>query len=45
MIRAFFPGAVTTTERVGQAMLNVARRGSSHRILEGPDINRAAVST
>ncbi|MBN1609852.1 MAG: epimerase [Polyangiaceae bacterium] len=45
VIRAFFPGAVTTTERVGQAMLNVAQRGYPHRILEGPDINRAAVST
>jgi uncharacterized protein YbjT (DUF2867 family) len=36
------PGSVTTTERVGQAMLNVTRNGFPKKILENPDINVAA---
>ena len=36
------PASVTTTERVGQAMLHVARNGFPKRILENPDINVAA---
>ncbi|HEX6245689.1 MAG TPA: hypothetical protein VFZ61_32415, partial [Polyangiales bacterium] len=32
----------TTTERIGHAMLNVARRGFDKVILESDDINRAA---
>jgi hypothetical protein len=36
------PASVTTTERVGQAMLHVARNGFPKKILENPDINVAA---
>jgi uncharacterized protein YbjT (DUF2867 family) len=36
------PQSITTTERVGQAMLNIAKRGFPKRILETPDINTAA---
>jgi uncharacterized protein YbjT (DUF2867 family) len=38
------PGFVTTTERVGQAMLRIAKRGFPKRLLENPDINTAAAS-
>ena len=44
LIRALFPKAVTTTERVGRAMLAVARRGYSKPVLEAADINAAATS-
>jgi uncharacterized protein YbjT (DUF2867 family) len=37
-----FPKFVTTTETIGRAMLNVARRGYPVRILETSDINAAA---
>ena len=37
-LRALFPGYVTTTEEVGRAMLAVAKRGASKRILENTDI-------
>src|SRR4051812_48288861 len=36
------PGSITTTERVGRAMLGVARRGYPKRILANADINEAA---
>jgi len=42
VLRALAPNSVTTTERVGLAMLNVARRGYPKRILEPSDINTAA---
>jgi hypothetical protein len=35
-----FPGAVTTTEAVGRAMINVAYSGNDKAILETADINR-----
>ncbi len=35
-------GAISTTERVGLAMLNVARRGADKKILGNGDINRLA---
>ncbi len=35
---ALFPGSVTTTERLGRAMLTVARRGYVKPILETRDI-------
>ncbi len=44
LIQRLFPNAVTTTERVGRAMIAVARRGDSKRVLEAPDINRIAAS-
>jgi uncharacterized protein YbjT (DUF2867 family) len=39
VLNAFFPGSVTTTERVGRAMLAVAKRGASKTALENADIN------
>jgi len=39
------PKSVTTTEKMGRAMLNVARHGAPQRILEVPDINAAAERT
>jgi uncharacterized protein YbjT (DUF2867 family) len=42
LLQALFPRQVTTTERVGRAMLNVARHGASKPILENEDINTAA---
>ena len=42
LVAALFPGQVTTTERIGRAMLNVARHGAPKRTLESPDINAAA---
>jgi uncharacterized protein YbjT (DUF2867 family) len=38
-LRLLFPTAVTTTERIGQAMITVAERGAPKRILGPADIN------
>jgi uncharacterized protein YbjT (DUF2867 family) len=40
--RALFPGYVTTTEKVGRAMLAVAKRGAPNNVLENRDINQLA---
>ena len=40
--KLLFPKYVTTTELVGRAMINVARRGAPQRVLENQDINREA---
>lgn len=45
LVGRFAPGAVTTTERIGRAMINVADHGSKKRILENADINAAADTT
>lgn len=37
------PQFVTDTERVGRAMLSIAKKGFSKRVLENPDINAASV--
>ena len=42
LIRRIFPNAVTTTERVGRAMLAVAEHGNPKAVLEAADINRVA---
>ncbi|MGN9842761.1 NAD(P)H-binding protein [Nonomuraea sp. H19] len=39
VLRRLFPAAVTTTERIGQAMITVAERGAPKRILGPADIN------
>jgi uncharacterized protein YbjT (DUF2867 family) len=44
LLRRFAPNAVTTTENMGRAMIEVALHGSSKRVLETRDINRLAVS-
>jgi hypothetical protein len=36
------PSIITDTDRVGSAMLNVARKGYEKKVLENPDINLAA---
>ena len=45
LIVKLFPKHVATTEQVGQAMLNVARKGAPKRILESADIVTAARGT
>jgi uncharacterized protein YbjT (DUF2867 family) len=45
VISALFPRHVTTTERVGRAMLAVARRGHPKAILESADIDAAGAVT
>jgi hypothetical protein len=42
LLKMFFPGQMTTTSRMGRAMLNVARHGSPKMILESRDIDAAA---
>ncbi|MDB4888594.1 MAG: epimerase [Gemmatimonadetes bacterium] len=39
VLKQFFPGAVTTTEQVGRAMLHVAKQGYPKRILQSADIS------
>ncbi|QNQ08436.1 NAD-dependent epimerase/dehydratase family protein [Sphingomonas alpina] len=41
-IRRQWPGAMTTTETVGRAMIAVAKRGFDKPVLDNADINRAA---
>jgi len=42
VLKALIPKYVTTTECVGRAMINVARRGAPHGVLESQDINALA---
>jgi uncharacterized protein YbjT (DUF2867 family) len=42
VVMALFPRQMTTTEKIGRAMLAVARHGAPKRILDTPDINAAA---
>lgn len=44
ILRWLAPESMTTTERMGRAMLSVARRGYSKPVLETADINAAAAS-
>jgi uncharacterized protein YbjT (DUF2867 family) len=39
LLKALFPAHITTTEKVGRAMLAVAKRGSSKTTFENRDIN------
>ena len=39
VLKALIPGSVTTTERMGRAMLHVAARGAPERVLDNRDIN------
>jgi uncharacterized protein YbjT (DUF2867 family) len=41
-LRSAFPNSVLTTKEIGQAMLDVAKRGYPQRILESKDIRAAA---
>jgi uncharacterized protein YbjT (DUF2867 family) len=42
LLRGMFPSVVTTTERIGRAMLELARSGAPKTILESRDINALA---
>src|SRR5262249_35678686 len=42
LLNALAPRYVTTTEAIGRAMINVAKRGWPKAVLENPDINAAA---
>jgi uncharacterized protein YbjT (DUF2867 family) len=42
LLQRLAPNYVTTTERVGRAMINVAERGGAKRVVENPDINLLA---
>lgn len=42
LLNAMLPKYVTTTERIGRAMLRVVRQGAPKRVLETGDINRVA---
>ncbi len=44
LLRLLAPGQVLTTERLGRAMLAVAREGYPAKVLEAKDINRVADS-
>ena len=44
LVMKLAPGHVTTTERMGQAMLIAARSGAPKKILDNADINRLATS-
>jgi hypothetical protein len=44
LLRRLFPNEVSTTERIGRAMLIVARRGAPKTLLEPPDIERLVKS-
>lgn len=39
LLRAMLPKYITTTEKLGRAMLSVAKRGYSKKVLESGDIN------
>jgi len=41
-LRALFPNQVTTTERLGRAMIAVAKKGYPKKLLEMKDINQAS---
>jgi uncharacterized protein YbjT (DUF2867 family) len=42
ILRALFPNSMTSTDRVGRAMIRAASRGSDKRYFENPDINALA---
>ncbi|HEX3853689.1 MAG TPA: hypothetical protein VHW01_22145 [Polyangiaceae bacterium] len=39
VLKALFPKSLLTTEDLGRAMLEIAKRGAPKPILEAPDIN------
>ena len=44
VLRALAPGLVTSTEKVGRAMIAVVRKGDTRRVLESLDINEVAAA-
>jgi len=45
LLEAAYPSAITTTERVGRAMLALAKRGGGKTLLENADVNALAGRT
>jgi uncharacterized protein YbjT (DUF2867 family) len=45
VLKAVCPSAITTTERVGRAMLALAKRGGGKTLLENADVNALAART
>jgi uncharacterized protein YbjT (DUF2867 family) len=45
LMKLLSPGSITSTDRVGRAMLVAAKRGAPKKILESPDINALAASS
>jgi hypothetical protein len=39
LLRRFFPQYITTTEKLGRAMIQVAKHGAPKQVLESKDIN------
>ena len=44
LLNVIFPNYLTTTEKMGRAMINVAMRGYPKKVLEAQDINSAAIT-
>ncbi len=44
LLNAIFPNYLTTTEKMGRAMINVTLRGYPNKVLETQDINSAATT-
>jgi uncharacterized protein YbjT (DUF2867 family) len=42
VLKTLFPGSITTTERLGRAMIQAARHGAPKRILDTGDVNALA---
>jgi hypothetical protein len=45
LLQVLVPKFVTTSDRVGRAMLKVARAGFAHKLVENADINALGVTT
>lgn len=45
LFKTLFPNAVTTTEQLGRAMIEVSKRGNPKRVLESRDINGISASS
>lgn len=45
VLKRLFPGQVSTTEEIGQAMIAVARHGAPKKVLENRDINGIMAAT
>jgi hypothetical protein len=43
--KTLLPNAVTTTEQLGRAMIEVGKRGNPNRVLESRDINGISASS
>jgi len=44
LLNAVFPHSLTTTEKIGRAMINIVMHGYPKQVLEARDINRAAIT-